>query len=321
MDILSETSTVQDAIAACIRDVKSSRAALTATSYGQSLNVFAQYLVDEYEYPSPTPLNKLCTQNFIQFPAWMSRQEVRHATVLLRMAAVKFFFDWLTRNDYLDPTHKDRLKYQDATDQIYRKRVDRSPHAPKEGDAEKVKEAVYKLVADDEIEGLRNIALVEFLYSSGCRASEAATLIVSAVDLVERSARIIGKGTGGDRSETVYFSTDAAEAFRKYWTARGNLGRNAPAFARHDKASHYRLPARITTRTIQTVVENASKVAGAEGFHPHSFRHAFVKRVLKETGNLATAQDLARHKTPVTTRMYSVLEEEEKKDAHHRIFK
>jgi integrase len=168
--------------------------------------------------------------------------------------------------------------------------------------------------AEDRIIQLRNLrdrAFLLTLADTGLRVHEACGLRRGDIDGNEGRAIIIGKG---DRQAVIRFSARSIRALQDYLSVRGKLdgasGKplpSLPLFARHDKGAGKKVKP-ISTRTGQNIVDQrVSEAIGPEAvgiITPHSFRHYFVTTVLRASGNLKLAQELARHRNIAITTRY-----------------
>jgi integrase len=138
---------------------------------------------------------------------------------------------------------------------------------------------------------------------------------------------IVGKG---DREAVVRFSRRALAALREYLSARATLdgasGRSLaslPLFARHDRGAGKKVKP-ITTATGRNIVTQRVREALGDfsvgTITPHSFRHYFVTIVLKGSGNLKLAQELARHQSIAVTQRYAHLSDDELDKGYWEIF-
>jgi integrase len=106
----------------------------------------------------------------------------------------------------------------------------------------------------------------------------------------------------------------------------GSSGRtlaSLPLFARHDRGAGKKIKP-ITTTTGRNIVANrVSQALGAEAvgtITPHSFRHYFVTVILRGSGNLKLAQELARHKNISVTQRYAHLSDDELDKGYYDVF-
>jgi integrase len=87
-----------------------------------------------------------------------------------------------------------------------------------------------------------------------------------------------------------------------------------PLFARHDRGTGKTIKPMTTTTGRNIVADRVREILGPEAvgtITPHSFRHYFVTRVLRASGNLKLAQELARHRNIAVTQRYAHLSDDE----------
>lgn len=172
-----------------------------------------------------------------------------------------------------------------------------------------------KSLSQEELERLRNActsvrekALVEFFFSTGCRISEVAGIRLSDVDFVNRSVRVLGKG---DKERIVYFSIKAKLLLEEYLKGRqGNMlftTTRAPYKAIH-------------TRSIQQIIRRLGERAGLpERVHPHLLRHTFATLALNNGMDITIIQRLLGHAHLSTTEIYAQISQENIRMAYDRI--
>jgi len=174
---------------------------------------------------------------------------------------------------------------------------------------------------------LRDMAFLLVLADTGLRVHEACSLDRGSIDWAEAKAIVEIKG---GRDSVVRFSERCLTTLRKYLSIRSALdgasGRplsSLPLFARHDRGAGKKVK-RITTTTGRNIVNQyVGEILGPEAIGtitPHSFRHYFVTVVLKSTGNLKMAQELARHRNIAVTQRYAHLSDDELDKGYHGIF-
>lgn len=302
------------AVKRSIEQAHTTRAKTTANSYRFGVKNFLAMLAEEGIKPEDQ-VNTVTIEHFIQFPAWISAQGFAKGTVLAYQTGVKYFLEWLIIQGVLRPDYAEKIRLELAGEQTRRKQEKRLPRFPGRTDAAHMVEVVQSLPYPTPLKE-RNVAIVLFLATSGCRNAEICSLRVRDFQDEDQSAVVMGKGS---KERRVFFSSEAADALRHYWAVRGNSAPDAPAFARHDKgAGRKMLP--ITTVTVRTIVKEVAGAAGIEKFTPHYFRHAFGIQVLGETGNLALTQDMLGHASPKSTRVYAKIYADDLKRAHEEIF-
>ncbi len=163
---------------------------------------------------------------------------------------------------------------------------------------------------------IRNKAIFELLYATGCRVSELCRLRLEDLDLIEGECRVQGKG---NKDRIALFGDSAKKALLRY--LHKVYPKWAPAKNTILFLSQKGTP--ITSRTIQRDLKKALTQAGlSSNITPHSLRHSFATDLLNNGANLKAVQDLLGHESITSTQIYTHLSTEklEKtfKDAHPR---
>jgi integrase/recombinase XerD len=163
---------------------------------------------------------------------------------------------------------------------------------------------VERLVAASGPDGasltLRNRALLEVLYGTGARISEAVGLAVD--DLEEEQVRLYGKG---GRTRVVPLGRYAREALDAYLVrARPGLttrGKGTPALFLNARGG------RLTRQGAWEVLQAAAERAGLVGISPHVLRHSFATHLLDGGADVRVVQELLGHASVTTTQVYTLV--------------
>ncbi len=152
-------------------------------------------------------------------------------------------------------------------------------------------------------EGVRDRALLEFLYGTGTRVSEAVGLDVDDIDLDERTVLVTGKG---DKQRMLPLGEVAAEALSAY------LVRGRPPLATRGRGtSRMFLNARggpLSRQSAYGILSAAARRAGLDGrVSPHSLRHSFATHLLQNGADVRVVQELLGHASVTTTQIYTLV--------------
>jgi integrase/recombinase XerD len=147
----------------------------------------------------------------------------------------------------------------------------------------------------DTVLGLRDGALLQLLYGTGIRASEAAGLRESDVDLEQATVTVTGKG-GHER--TLPLHAAAAEALRVYRHARGERARDASFFVSRRRRALTRGAVYERVRTLARRARLAIRV------FPHRLRHSFATHLMRAGVGIVTLRDLLGHRQISSTELY-----------------
>jgi integrase/recombinase XerD len=232
-------------------------------------------------------------------------------------AAVKGLMDWLVIHDIIQVEYRHGVRIAMAFKELSKKRENKLVRFPKKDDVDKMRSAA-RITQDKSPIKERNIAIVEFLASTGCRNAEITNLKISEIDMKDRSAIVTGKGR---KERRVWFSQEAHDAIQEYWKARKFAQLTDYVFCRHDKGVSKRHEG-VTPTTTRNVIKEVAILAGIDlkKISPHYFRHDFAIKMLRDTGNLALVQDMMGHATPQSTRVYAKIYPDELQKAHRKLY-
>nr|WP_232291826.1 site-specific tyrosine recombinase XerD [Frankia sp. QA3] len=153
----------------------------------------------------------------------------------------------------------------------------------------------------EAVRRLRASALLELLYGTGARISEAVGLDVDELDLEAAAVRLHGKG-GRDR--IVPLGRYATAALTDYLRA----GRPSLAGPRSGAAVFLsRRGNRLSRQSAWTVLRTAAAQAGVDGVSPHVLRHSFATHLLDGGADVRVVQELLGHASVSTTQIYTLV--------------
>ena len=153
--------------------------------------------------------------------------------------------------------------------------------------------------AADEPILLRDRVLLELLYGTGVRISEACGLDVSDVDHARRVVRVLGKG---DRERAVPYGVPAQRALDE-WLRRGR-----PALVAPGSGAALLLGARggrLNPTTARRIVAGYAEAAGLPRISPHGLRHSAATHLLEGGADLRAVQELLGHSSLASTQIYT----------------
>jgi integrase/recombinase XerD len=173
---------------------------------------------------------------------------------------------------------------------------------PKALDVDQV-ERLLAVPGEDTPLGLRDKALLEFLYGTGARISEAVGAAIDDLDLAGEPAAVL-HGKGG-RTRVVPVGGYAKAAIDAY------LVRGRPALAAKGKGT----PAvflnarggRLSRQSAWTILHRAAGTAGIPAVSPHTLRHSYATHLLDGGADVRVVQELLGHASVTTTQVYTLV--------------
>jgi site-specific recombinase XerD len=211
------------------------------------------------------------------------------STIGQKLSVLKSFFGWLVKEEFLlrDPTAKVKLP----------KIPKRLPKSLSIEELEIVRESC---------ETLRQRALIEVMYSTGCRLSEISNIDKEDIDIHNMSVRVIGKG---DKERVVYLSFKGLFHLKKYLKSRND---DCEALFVTERKPYRRMGNRCIQREIDKI-EQKAKIK--KKLTPHVLRHTYASLSMDAGIELTDLQHLMGHSDPATTLIYSSVSEERKQQA------
>jgi integrase/recombinase XerD len=245
------------------------------------------------------PLSSAATEDLERYLADLRAAGLANSTVARRLAALRSFF----RHQQLLGARADNP----ASSLPSPRRLRRLPRTLSASEAERLVEAARGTTPRD----LRDSALVELLYGSGLRISEALGLERAAVRLDERLVRCVGKG---GKERVVPVGRQAAEALRRY------LARGRPHLDRRHRPELF-LNARggpLTRAGAFLILRRLAEKAGLEPdrVHPHLLRHSFATHLLEGGADLRSVQEMLGHADLSTTELYTHVTDRRRRETY-----
>jgi integrase/recombinase XerC len=283
----------------------------TQRNYRQALTEFSRWHSDERK--SPPAWEKLQRDDFRAFVRFLGRNHLSRAAVQLRFSALRTFYKFLMRHSVVEslpiknlslPRLEKRLPRYLTKQQMRELLV-----APaKLLEAQKQKKGPGRSVSAEVC--LRDVAVLETIYSCGLRVSELCGLRVEDIDFSEQIVRVRGKGK---KERLVPIGQPALTAIHHYWAALLEPPAGVQPVFRADTSKAGPLsPLQLSRR-----LKNYLVIAGLDpGLTPHKLRHSYATHLLDAGADLRSVQELLGHAHLITTQVYTHVTTERLKKAY-----
>lgn len=188
----------------------------------------------------------------------------------------------------------------------------------------KLEKVIKKPFSSEEMEalrlncdGLRNRALVEFMYSTGVRVSELVSLNVQDIEMGKQRLVVYGKGSKERRS----YLTDSANFYLKRYLKQRcddegvtiDQIQRMPLFVTLDFPHN-----RLTAAGVQYMLRSLGKRAGLDHVHPHRFRRTIATDLLNKGVPIEQVKEFLGHEKLDTTMLYCTIKEESVQASHRK---
>jgi integrase/recombinase XerC len=262
----------------------------TAAAYRRDLEQLAAFVDQKRPSAGPAELDVFVLRGYL---GQLARTH-SPASVARKIAAVRAFLRWLQRRGEVD---------KNVAEELALPKVRRPLPTFLNVDAAA---EVVTTPDDSSVEGLRDRAVMETLYSSGLRVSELCGLNLGDVETAADdlgSVRVLGKG---NKERVVPLGRQAVQAIRRYLERRGELA-DPKTGARDPRALFLtKRGARLGVRRVQTLVHRYGALgAGRADLHPHAMRHTCATHLLDGGADLRAIQKMLGHASLSTTQRYT----------------
>jgi integrase/recombinase XerC len=146
---------------------------------------------------------------------------------------------------------------------------------------------------------IRDMAIVEVMYSSGLRVSETVNINISDFEEEMDFLRVLGKGS---KTRLVPMGRFAVSAIKNWLTERNKIDNDSDALFLSSRGT------RLSVRSVQLRLKKMATKQGLPPIHPHMLRHSFATHMLESSGDLRTIQELLGHSSLSTTQIYTKLD-------------
>jgi len=267
----------------------------TTSAYGRDLERFAKWtaIVRWTEYTKPT-LNDLA-----RYLAFLHDEKLAPPSIARHLVSLKMFYRFLRLEERANAAAVDLLGSPKLWERV-----------PEVLSPESVDKLLSSPIAEDRFY-LRDKALLETLYATGCRASEVVGLKMEDVFLDAKFCKCFGKGS---KQRVVPLGRPAVQALKAYLQeGRGTPVKEGNVFLSKSGKS-------LTRIVLWSLVKKYCQRAGlSRTVSPHTLRHSFATHLLSGGADLRTVQELLGHSSIQTTQLYTHVDRDRLK-AMHKLF-
>ena len=271
-------------------DIERGLSKKTVSAYASDLQDYTSWLYSERKIKDITAISQLDIESYVRT---LNKLGLGSRTISRRLASIH---EW----------HRFMLSHGDITSDVSAfvkapKQADYLPDVLSIDEVNRVIEAAGNFGSEDAI-SLRDAALLEFLYATGARISEAVGVKFEDLDLDDSVVKLIGKGA---KQRLVPIGGCAIRAIRKY------IEKSRPILSSKGKKELHTifLNKRGNALSRQSawfvVVDAGSRAKLGRPLHPHTLRHSLATHLIAGGADVRTVQELLGHASVTTTQIYT----------------
>ncbi len=238
------------------------------------------------------PIRKVTTDDIREYLAnYQGLNDCSKTTIDNIRRNISSFFTWLEEEDYIIKSPMRRIHKIKTT------------------------KTVKEVISDEEIEkmrdkckNLRDLAIIDLLYSTGIRIGELVRLNIDDIDFEERECIVFGKG---DKERRVYFDAKTKIHLMDYINSRFDT--NPALFVTLDAPYN-----RLQISGVEIRLRRLGRELGINKVHPHKFRRTMATRAIDKGMPIEQVQKLLGHSQIDTTMHYAIVNQTNVKVAHRK---
>lgn len=239
-----------------------------------------------------TPIRKMTTEELRKYLVdYQKINNCSNVTVDNIRRNISSFFSWLEEEDFILKSPMRRIHKI------------------------KTKTVVKETISDENIEKMRDgckeirdLAIVDLLYSTGIRVGELVNLNISDVDFEQRECIVFGKG---DKERKVYFDAKAKIHLKKYIESRTD--KNPALFVTLDAPFD-----RLKISGVEIRLREIGRALNLGRIHPHKFRRTMATRAIDKGMPIEQVQKILGHSQIDTTMKYAIVNQNNVKTSHQK---
>lgn len=260
----------------------------TIVGYQNDLENFSNYIID-----TKKDFRNLSYSDVTDYMIYLSSNKLSQSSISRHLSSIRSFYEYLIKKGTVSSSPFKLIN---------------SPKKEKKLPNYLQYEEFLDLIntCDETNLGIRNRMILELLFATGVRVSEAVNIKLTDIDFKNREIKIVGKGK---KTRIVYFSKVCQEVMSKYvLNARQELLKGKKC----DYLLINHLGNKLTRRGISDILEKLiQKSSVKHKISPHTLRHTFATLLLNEGMDIREVQELLGHERLTTTSIYTHISNEE----------
>lgn len=271
----------------------------TINSYISDINIFLEYLyIQKLNYKD---VNHEVIRSYLKY---LDEKKYKNSSINRILSSLNDYYNYLTKCKV--------TKYNYFEDINRPRKEKRLPNFINYSEYMNLIATVEK--EENEFLKARNLLLLEILFDTGLRVSEAVNIEINNINKKEQSIKVLGKG---NKERIVYYGDYAKNYLEDYLNLRRNINIVDKEYLFLNK--NY---TRLTRRGVEYLISDISKKALLrQKISPHTLRHSFATEMLNNGCDIRSVQELLGHKSLSTTGIYTHVTNEVVRQEYLKAFK
>jgi len=269
-------------------NVEKNYSPLTLKSYAGDIALFEEFLTARSGSCEWSTVSILDIRAYL---AQLSSKQAARKSIARRISSLRSFYKYLIRENLvkLNPFAKVRTPKLEKKLPVFLEEVE-----------------INQLLEQPDVHevlGLRDKAILEFLYATGCRVSELAGLTLDRLDLGNQYVLLLGKG---HKERLVPIGHPCVRALDAYLAQTRTSLMTKYKVAEHQHIFINSRGTPLTDRSVRRILEKyINQMSLQKHISPHSIRHTFATHLLEHGADLRSVQELLGHASLSTTQIYT----------------
>lgn len=271
----------------------------TINSYISDINIFLEYLhIQKLNYKD---VNHEVIRSYLKY---LDEKKYKNSSINRILSSLNDYYNYLTKCKV--------TKYNYFEDINRPRKEKRLPNFINYSEYMSLLATLEK--EENEFLKARNLLLLEILFDTGLRVSEAVNIEINNINKKEQSIKVIGKG---NKERIVYYGDYAKNYLEDYLNLRRNIN-----IVDKDYLFLNKNYTRLTRRGVEYLISDISKKALLrQKISPHTLRHSFATEMLNNGCDIRSVQELLGHKSLSTTGIYTHVTNEVVRQEYLKAFK
>lgn len=271
----------------------------TINSYISDINIFLEYLhIQKLNYKD---VNHEVIRSYLKY---LDEKKYKNSSINRILSSLNDYYNYLTKCKV--------TKYNYFEDINRPRKEKRLPNFINYSEYMSLLATVEK--EENEFLKARNLLLLEILFDTGLRVSEAVNIEINNINKKEQSIKVLGKG---NKERIVYYGDYAKNYLEDYLNLRRNIN-----IVDKDYLFLNKNYTRLTRRGVEYLISDISKKALLrQKISPHTLRHSFATEMLNNGCDIRSVQELLGHKSLSITGIYTHVTNEVVRQEYLKAFK